>query len=116
MQEVTDEEARAFATVSTLVQADSVERAKRVLSNEKKHGRCERVAAALFALAAVAAPEEEVAAASAACAAVLARKQKPVKVTWRLAARAVSELTTRCCISGTQRVAEHAHCPPKPHH
>ena len=92
LQEVTEEEARRFATISKLAQAGSVERAKRVLMNEKKHCRTDRVATALFALAAVAAPADEATAAAAACAAVLARKQKPVKVTQRLAARAVGEL------------------------
>ena len=63
LQEVTEEEARRFATISKLVQADSVERAKRVLMYEKKHCRTERVATALFALAAVDAPAEEATAA-----------------------------------------------------
>ena len=68
LQAVRDEEARRVATLSKLAQADAVERAKRVLMNEKKHCRSERVAPTLFALAAVEAPAAEVQAAAAACA------------------------------------------------
>ena len=97
-KDVTDDEVRRFATVSKLVHADSVERAKRVLLNETNHARSQRVADALFALAAVEAPPEESAAAAAACESVLKRRQgregdttrngtRSCRATWRGLAR-----------------------------
>ena len=62
------------------------------IDERKKHCRNERVAAALFALAAVEASQDETAAVVAACADVLASKRKPVTATRRSLTRAVGQL------------------------